>query len=65
MEKRIREVEALDDKARSQNNEYMRRRRKNMSDAEKEYDRIMQLLRNRKERGDRNGKNHLLDNLKA
>ena len=65
VEKRIREVEALDDKARSQNNEYMRRRRKNMSGAEKEYDRIMQLLRNRKQRGDRNGKNHLLDNLEA
>ena len=41
------------------------KRRSEMSDVKHEYERITQLLRNRKERAERNGKKHLLDNLKA
>ena len=36
-----------------------------MSDVKREYERIEQLIRNRKVRAERNGKEHLLDKLKA
>ena len=42
-----------------------RKRRSKMSDVKREYERIAQLIRNRKVRAERNGKEHLLDNLKA
>ena len=42
-----------------------RKRRSKMSDVKREYERIEQLIRNRKVRAERNGKEHLLDNLKA
>ena len=50
---------------RSLDQEYKRRRRSTLSKAVQEYERIMQLLRNRKARSKRNGKDHLLDNLEA
>ena len=42
-----------------------RERRSKISDVKREYERIEQLIRNRKVRAERNGKEHLLDNLKA
>ena len=42
-----------------------RERRSKISDLKREYERIEQLIRNRKVRAERNGKEHLLDNLKA
>ena len=42
-----------------------RKSRSKMSDVRREYKRIEQLIRNRKVRAERNGKEHLLDNLKA
>ena len=42
-----------------------RERRSKMSDVKREYERIEQLIRNRKVRAERNGKEHLLDKLKA
>ena len=42
-----------------------RKVRQNLRAPEKEFKRIEQLLRNRKARADRNGKDHLLDNLEA
>ena len=42
-----------------------RDRRSKITDVKREYERIEQLLRNRKARAERNGKEHLLDNLKA
>ena len=45
--------------------EYKRKVRQNMKAPEKEFKRIEQLMRNRRARGERNGKDHLLDNLDA
>ena len=44
---------------------YKRKVRKNLKAPAKEFKRIEQLMRNRKARADRNGKDHLLDNLDA
>ena len=44
---------------------YMKNRRREMSKAEKEYDNVDNLIKMRQARHDRDGKQHLLDNLKA
>ena len=44
---------------------YRRKVRKGMSEAEKEFERVYNLLQMRDSREKRNGKEHLLDNLKA
>ena len=47
------------------NKQYKRRMRKGRTEAEKEYENVDILLQNRKARKARDGKQHLLDNLRA
>ena len=47
------------------NREYKRRIRKGATDAENEYERVCNVLKLRQGRQERDGKKHLLDNLKA
>ena len=57
--------ETIDGYKRAFNRKQQQKRRKKMPDVKREYERIEQLLRNRKARAERDGKTHLLDNLKA